>query len=128
MVTDTISDFLTRIRNATLIKSQRVSVPNTKSNLQIAQLLQYEGFIDSCQLQDTELIIQLKYQGREQKSCITNLKRLSKPGRRIYAKSKDLPRVLGGMGILILSTSSGLITDRQARAAKIGGELICSVW
>lgn len=128
MVTDTTSDFLTRLRNATLIKSQRVSVPFTKSNIMIAMILEKEGFIESCQKQDTEVIIKLKYQGREQKSCITNLKRLSKPGRRIYCNAKDLPKVLGGMGILILSTSSGLITDRQARLSKTGGELVCSIW
>lgn len=128
MVTDTISDFLTRIRNATLIKSQRVSVPATKNNVAITKLLEYEGFIQSFEQNENELIIKLKYNGRDQKSCITNLKRLSKPGRRIYVKSKDLPRVLGGMGIFIISTSKGFITDRQARNSKMGGELICSIW
>jgi len=128
MVTDTTSDFLTRIRNATLIKSQRVSVPFTKSNIMLAMILETEGFIESWEKQDIEVIIKLKYQGREKKPCITNLKRLSKPGRRIYCNAKDLPKVLGGMGILILSTSSGLITDRQARLRKMGGELVCSIW
>lgn len=128
MVTDTISDFLTRIRNATLVKSQRVSVPYTKSNMEITKLFQLEGFIESYQTQDTEIIIKLKYKGREQRSCITNVKRLSKPGRRLYSNAKDLPRILGGMGVLIISTSSGVMTDRQARQLKVGGELICSIW
>lgn len=128
MVTDTTSDFLTRLRNATLIKSERVNVPFTKSNMTIASILEREGFIEYCQKQDDEVVIKLKYQGREQKPCITNLKRLSKPGRRIYCNAKDLPKVLGGMGILILSTSSGLLTDRQARLNNTGGELVCSIW
>jgi len=128
MVTDTISDFLTRIRNATLVKSQRVSVPYTKGNMEITKLFQLEGFIESYQVQEAEIVIKLKYKGREQRSCITNVKRLSKPGRRLYSNAKDLPRILGGMGVLIISTSSGIMTDRQARQLKVGGELICSIW
>ncbi len=132
MVTDTISDFLTRIRNANLIKSDVVSVPFTKSNMTIANILEREGFIESCEKAEieskVEVILKLKYKGRDQKPCITNLKRLSKPGRRVYCKAKDLPRVLGGMGILIISTSSGLLTDSQARQNNIGGELVCSIW
>jgi small subunit ribosomal protein S8 len=128
MVTDTISDFLTRIRNATLVKSQRVSVPYTKGNMEITKLFQLEGFIESYQVQEAEIVIKLKYKGREQRSCITNVKRLSKPGRRLYSNAKDLPRILGGMGVLIISTSSGVMTDRQARQLKVGGELICSIW
>jgi len=133
MVSDTISDFLTRIRNATLVKTQRVSVPVTKSNVKLAQILKREGFIESFTIQElnteiSDLIIKLKYKGRDQKPCITNLKRISKPGRRIYCSSKDLPKILGGMGVLIISTSEGILTDREARAKNKGGELICSVW
>lgn len=128
MVMDTTSDFLTRIRNASLIKSQRVSVPLTKGNLELTKILESEGYISSFSKQDDQITIQLKYQGREQKPLITNLKRVSKPGRRIYSAAKDLPRILGGMGVLIISTSVGLMTDRQARAQKLGGELVCSIW
>lgn len=128
MVMDTTSDFLTRIRNASVIKSQRVSVPLTKGNLELTKILESEGYISSFSKQDQNILIQLKYQGREQKPLITNLKRVSKPGRRIYSGAKDLPRILGGMGVLIISTSVGLMTDRQARAQKLGGELVCSIW
>ena len=194
MVNDTISDILTRIRNANLIKSQTVTIPLTRISKQISEILEKQGFIESFQIlnlslnskfnnlnslkisqektmgsekifahkeknsilnqehqkfdssrfeskitnssEDKEqqgasrlaIILYLKYQGRDKKPCITNLKRISKPGLRIYATYKEIPKVLGGMGIAILSTSKGIMTDREARFHKIGGEILCSIW
>jgi small subunit ribosomal protein S8 len=159
MVNDTISDILTRIRNANLIKSQTVSIPLTRISKQIVEILEKQGFIESFQIFSSPLAyfstqenkenrnqkheenheseshissggitIYLKYQGREKKPCITNLKRISKPGLRIYANHKEIPKVLGGMGIAILSTSKGIMTDREARFHGIGGEILCSIW
>lgn len=194
MVNDTISDILTRIRNANLIKSQTVSIPLTRISKQISEILEKQGFIESFQISSpslnqhvknlsplelsqektsiidkipadkikknsldttsqklgssrfaskknssaehsehqsatqTGIILYLKYQGRDKKPCITNLKRISKPGLRIYANYKEIPKVLGGMGVAILSTSKGIMTDREARFHKIGGEILCSIW
>nr|YP_009106618.1 ribosomal protein S8 [Dicloster acuatus]AIT95454.1 ribosomal protein S8 [Dicloster acuatus] len=138
MVNDTISDMLTRIRNANLAHKKTVSVSKTKIHEKICEILEKEGFITSFQNsenQKNELIIYLKYQktishgsGGLGKPCITNLKRISKPGLRIYTKNKEIPKILGGMGIIILSTSKGLMTDRDARSFHLGGEMICSVW
>lgn len=138
MVNDTISDMLTRIRNANLAYKTSVSVSTTKIHEKICKILEREGFIESFTLapnNPNELIIQLKYQksfsrgtGGFGKPCITNLKRISKPGLRIYTNSREIPKVLGGMGILILSTSKGLMTDQEARSLKIGGEVLCSIW
>jgi len=138
MVNDTISDMLTRIRNANLAYNARVSVPKTTVHQNICEILEREGFIDTFAVSETdsnELILTLKYIrpnsqgiGGCGKPCITNLKRISKPGLRIYTNYKDIPQILGGMGIIIISTSKGLMTDRQARFARLGGELICSVW
>jgi small subunit ribosomal protein S8 len=129
MVNDTISHMLTRIRNACLVKSQTVSVPFTQITQHISQILEKEGFIESFQISTTgELILHLKYLGREKKSCITNLRRLSKPGLRVYVNTKEIPRILGGMGIIIISTSKGIMTDNEARYYGVGGELLCSIW
>lgn len=129
MINDTISDMLTCIRNGILIKSQTVTVLSTKINKNIAKILEREGFIESYQtLNNGKLILKLKYINEEKRSCITNLRRLSKPGLRIYVNYKEIPRILGGMGIVILSTSKGIITDNEARYHKIGGELVCSIW
>ncbi len=129
MVNDNISDMLTRIRNANLINSQSVSVTNTRLNHEIAKILEKEGFIESFQISPSqELLVRLKYKGRNKKPCITNLRRISKPGLRIYANHEELPKILAGMGIVIISTSEGIMTDRQARLRKIGGEILCSVW
>ena len=136
MVNDTISDMLTRIRNACMVKKSTVMIPFTKMNQKISQILEKEGFIQSYQtsLDAQNIIVRLKYRskaiyrGKKKESCITNLKRISKPGLRIYTNSREIPKVLGGMGILILSTSKGLMTDRQARQARLGGEILCSVW
>jgi len=129
MVNDTISDMLTRIRNACLVKTRTVSVPLTRLSQRICQILEQEGFIESFQrTSNRELIICLKYKGPENKPCITNLRRISKPGLRIYSNHKDIPRILGGMGIVIISTSQGVMTDRKARFYGIGGEILCSIW
>lgn len=129
MVNDTISDMLTRIRNASLIKKRTVSVPLTRLSQRICQILEKEGFIESFQRDAThELSICLKYRGLENKPCITNLRRISKPGLRIYTNHKEIPKILGGMGIVILSTSRGVMTDREARFYGVGGEIICSIW
>jgi small subunit ribosomal protein S8 len=138
MVNDTISDMLTRIRNANLAYKTSVSLSKTKVHEKICQILEQEGFIEKFYISETdpnELIVDLKYQktasfgsGGAKRPCITNLKRISKPGLRIYTNSREIPKVLGGMGILILSTSKGLMTDRQARQSRIGGEILCSVW
>jgi small subunit ribosomal protein S8 len=136
LITDSIGDMLTRIRNACLAKKTSVSIPFTKMNHHIAQILEKEGFIQSYQtsLDSQTLIVRLKYiskaiyRGKKKESCITNLKRLSKPGLRIYANYREIPRVLGGTGIVIVSTPEGLMTDRMARLRGIGGELVCSVW
>ena len=129
MVNDTISDMLTRIRNASLIKNRTVSVPLTRLSQRICQILETEGFIDSFQrVSSRELIVSLKYRGQESKPCITNLRRISKPGLRIYTNHKEIPKILGGMGVVIISTSRGVITDREARFYGVGGEVLCSVW
>ncbi len=178
MVNDTISDMLTRIRNACLVKKRTVLIPYTRMTIQIVEILEKEGLINSYEIvskknfqsintniaQESnfkEIQIFLKYytkyktqyyklttikdkkaqsalknqikllqgkQGRQKTSSITNLRRISKPGLRIYANNKELPRILGGAGIVILSTSKGIMTDREARFRRIGGELLCSVW
>lgn len=138
MVNDTISDMLTRIRNANMTYKASVSIPKTKLHEKICTILQREGFIEKFQTSETdskELLINLKYKkvfgqsyGGLGKPCITNLQRISKPGLRIYTNSKEIPKILGGIGIVILSTSKGLMTDREARRSRIGGEIICSVW
>jgi len=136
MVNDTFSDMLTRIRNASMVKKSTVLIPFTKMNQKIAQILEKEGFVQSVVF-DSEvkmLVFKLKYRskktlnGKTKESCITNLKRMSKPGLRIYTKSQDIPRVLGGAGIFILSTSIGILTDREALSLGIGVEILCSVW
>jgi small subunit ribosomal protein S8 len=132
MVNDTLSDMLTRIRNANLAKSHSVSVPFTRLSEKICEILEKEGFIETFQVSEAlptnELLITLKYSGRTKKPCITNLRRISKPGLRIYVNQKEIPKILGGMGIIILSTSDGVLTDREARLQGIGGELLCSIW
>lgn len=136
MINDSISDMLTRIRNASIIKKSVVMIPLTTMNQHIAQILEKEGFIQTFQISDDSknLILRLKYrskqtsQGKVKESCITNLKRISKPGLRIYVNHKEIPRILGGAGIVILSTPQGVMTDREARSLNIGGEVLCSVW
>jgi small subunit ribosomal protein S8 len=129
---DTIADMLTRIRNANLARHQTVDIPSTKMTRSIAQVLREEGFIaDFTETNDgikRHLILTLKYRGKSQDPIIKNLKRVSRPGLRVYSNRKELPRVLGGIGIAIISTSSGIMTDRDARRQGVGGEVLCYVW
>jgi small subunit ribosomal protein S8 len=129
---DTIADMLTRIRNANLARHQTTEVPSTKMTRSIAQVLQSEGFITEFSEKEEgskrTLVISLKYKGRNRRPIITALKRVSKPGLRVYSNRKELPRVLGGIGIAIISTSSGIMTDRDARRQGLGGEVLCYVW
>ncbi len=129
---DTISDMLTRIRNANLARHRTVQIPSTKVTRNIAKVLQAEGFIgdtsDSTEGVARMMTVNLKYKGKMQQPIIRNLTRVSKPGLRVYSSCKDLPGVLGGIGIAIVSTSSGIMTDRDARHKGVGGEVLCYVW
>ncbi|MBD2162499.1 MAG: 30S ribosomal protein S8 [Limnothrix sp.] len=132
MVNDPIADMLTRIRNACLARHQKTEVPATKMTRSIAEVLKSEGFV--AEVEETgegvkkTLVISLKYKGKQRRPIISNLKRVSKPGLRVYSNRRDLPRVLGGIGIAIVSTSRGIMTDRDARQQGIGGEVLCYVW
>lgn len=129
MGNDTIANMITSIRNANLGKIKTVQVPATNTTRDIAKILLREGFIeDFVDNQKNVLILNLKYRGKKKKAYITTLRRISKSGLRIYSNHKEIPKVLGGMGIVILSTSGGIMTDREARQKKIGGELLCYVW
>lgn len=131
MVNDSIADMLTRIRNAQTAKHETVSVESSIMKKSIAQILLDEGYISAFEEVDNgkfkNIVISLKYVNKNQK-VITGLKRISKPGRRIYASCEDLPKVLGGLGIVIVSTSKGVMTDREARKLGIGGEVLAYVW
>ncbi|EKQ68874.1 ribosomal protein S8 [Leptolyngbyaceae cyanobacterium JSC-12] len=131
-VNDTIADMLTRIRNANLARHQTTEVPSTKMTRSIAEVLKDEGFIAEFEEVGEgvkkHLVISLKYKGKGKRPIINSLKRVSKPGFRVYSNRKDLPRVLGGIGIAIISTSSGIMTDREARRQGLGGEVLCYVW
>jgi len=130
-VTDPVADLLTRIRNANAANHETVEAPASKLNLELVKILESEGFIKGYEMvRDAKfptIRVQLKYGPRKEK-VITNLKRVSKPGRRTYAKRDAIPRVLRGLGIAIISTSKGVMTDREARRLGIGGEVICYVW
>jgi len=130
-VTDPIGDMLTRIRNANTAYHESVDVPLSKIKLEIAKILKREGFIKGFKLVKEDKIpmirIFLKY-GPNKEKVISGLKRVSKPGRRIYVGKDELPKVMGGLGIAILSTSSGIMTDKEAREKGIGGEVLCYVW
>ena len=129
MSNDTLGDILTHIRNATLTKKDSTLIPNTKTSYQISRILKEEGFIQSFNhLSSKHLILYFKYKGHQRKPILSNLRRISKPGRRIYTNYKEIPTILGGLGIIILSTSKGILTDRDARFYRIGGEVLCSIW
>ena len=131
MLTDPVADMLARIRNANKALHEQVQMPTSRLKEEIARILKEEGYISDFHVQKGEsfdnLVVQLKY-GRGRERVITDLKRVSKPGRRVYARKDRLPRVLGGMGVAILSTSSGLVTSRTAEERGIGGEVVCFVW
>src|ERR687886_263657 len=131
MLTDPVADMLTRIRNANKALQDTVVMPSSKLKAEIARVLKDEGYIKDFHVEDGEvfpkLVVELKY-GRGRDRVITDLKRVSKPGRRVYARKDRLPRVLGGMGTAIISTSTGVVTDREATLRGVGGEVIAYVW
>ncbi len=131
MLTDPIADMLARIRNANKALHETTTLPPSKLKVEIARLLKEEGYIRDFRVESGDsfdtLVIELKY-GRNRERAITDLKRVSKPGRRVYADKNHLPRVLGGLGTTIISTSSGVVTGRRAEELGIGGEVICYVW
>jgi small subunit ribosomal protein S8 len=131
-VTDPVSDMLTRIRNGYIAKLDSVSIPYSKLKIEIAMILDEEGYIRSYEIRKDENVgglikIYLKYD-KDKKSVITALKRISKPGLRVYAQKDEIPRVLGGLGTVILSTSKGVLTGTGAKKLGVGGEVICSIW
>lgn len=132
MVTDTISDILTRIRNANMVKHKIVQIPTTKMSLAIITILKEEGFIEDFENYSENnkeyLLISLKYFGKERQPVISKLERISKPGLRVYSNSKTLPIVLDNLGIAIISTSRGVMTNLKAKELGVGGEVLCYIW
>ncbi|MCI5888599.1 MAG: 30S ribosomal protein S8 [Brachyspira sp.] len=130
-MTDPIADMLTRIRNANMVSHETVEIPSSKLKVELAKLLKSEGFITNYEVKEVGkfkvLVITLKYDEKH-KPVISKLERISKPGLRNYSKAKDLPKVLGGLGVAIISTSKGLLTDRKARKENIGGEVLCYIY
>ena len=132
MVNDTISDMLTRIRNANMVKHQIVQIPATKMSLAIIEILKEEGYIEDFEsyIENGKkyFLISLKYKGKSRKPVICKMERVSKPGLRIYSSSKKLPKILDNLGIAIISTSKGVMTNLKAKELGIGGEVLCYVW
>ncbi len=132
MVNDTISDMLTRIRNANMVKHQIVQIPSTKMSLAITEILKAEGYIEDFEQYSENnknyLLISLKYTGKSRQPVICKLERVSKPGLRVYSGSKELPKVLNNLGIAIVSTSKGVMTNLKAKELGIGGEVLCYIW
>ena len=126
-MTDPIADMLTRIRNANQMRSKEVSMPVSKIKTEIAKILADEGFVTNYEVKENTLTLTLKY-GQNKERVITGLKRISKPGLRVYAGKEELPRVLNGLGIAIISTSKGLMTDKEARRNNLGGEVLAYIW
>ena len=133
-MTDPIADMLTRLRNANQAYHDRVTMPYSKIKANIAEILKAEGYIATWSVDEPDtgvvgkrLVVELKY-GQNRERSLAGVKRVSKPGLRVYAKSEELPRVLGGLGVAIISTSQGLLTDRQARKRSVGGEVLAFVW
>ncbi len=130
-MTDPIADMLTRIRNALKVQHEYVDIPGSKMKIRIAEILKSEGYINNFQVisegPKKTIRIFLKYD-EKRRPVIEGLKRVSKPGRRVYAGYREIPKVLNGYGINIVSTSKGIMTDKEARKAKVGGEIICSIW
>ena len=130
-MSDPIADMLTRIRNANTAKHDTVEIPASKTKVHLAEILKAEGFIKDFEVVEDnvqgKIVVTLKY-GPDRERVITGLKRISKPGLRVYCKSDNIPKVLGGLGIAIISTSKGIVTDKEARKHGLGGEVICYVW
>lgn len=131
VMTDPIADFLTRIRNANMVMHEKVEIPASKTKIALAEILKNEGFIkDYEQIEDGKqgiIRVYLKY-GPNREKVISGLKRISKPGLKVYCKRDEIPKVLGGLGIAVISTSKGIMTDKEARKLGLGGEVICYVW
>ena len=127
VMTDPIADMLTRIRNANAALHETVDIPVSRMKAAVLNILQAEGFIKNFELVENNLKVTLKY-GSNSEKVITGIKRISKPGLRVYAKKEELPRVLGGLGIAVISTSKGVMSDKQARKEGLGGEVIAYVW
>lgn len=131
MVTDPIADMLTRIRNANAMRYKEVEVPSSKVKCEIARILKEEGFINDYKIKKNNvqdiIVLSLKY-GENKERVITGLKRISKPGLRVYAKAEEIPRVLNGLGIAIVSTSKGIMTGKDAKKASLGGEVLAYIW
>jgi small subunit ribosomal protein S8 len=132
MMTDPIADMLSRIRNAALARHERAEMPHSKLKEHIATVLKGEGYIDDVRTSEVDtgpktLVLVLRY-GRDRQSAIDGVRRISAPGRRVYVRHDRIPRVRSGMGVSILSTSRGVMTDKEARKQKVGGELLCEVW
>jgi len=131
MYTDPIADMLTRIRNANSALHPETAMPTSKVKEEIARILSEEGYIDGWKLQDatvgSELVVRLRYDAERQR-VLQGIQRVSKPGRRVYSAARDIERVRGGLGVTIVSTSSGVMTDRDARRRNVGGEVLCRVW
>ena len=132
VVTDTIADMLTRIRNANAMRYTEVSVPASNLKIELAKILKEEGFINDYKVVKGDnvqgtIVLTLKY-GEKKERVITGLKRISKPGLRVYAKSDEIPKVLNGLGIAIISTSKGIMTDKEARRQNLGGEVLAYIW
>ena len=131
VMTDPIADFLTRIRNANMVMHEKVEIPASKTKIALAEILKNEGFIkDYEQVEDGKqgiIRVYLKY-GPNREKVISGLKRISQPGLKVYCKKDEIPKVLGGLGIAIISTSKGIVTDKEARKLGLGGEVICYVW
>nr|UZC30207.1 ribosomal protein S8 [Entomoneis sp.] len=132
MVNDTISDMLTRIRNANMVRHQIVQIPSTKMSRAISEILKEEGYIEDFESYTEDkknyLLISLKYNGKSRQPVICKIERVSKPGLRVYANSKKLPKVLDNLGIAIISTSKGVMTNLKAKELGIGGEILCYIW
>lgn len=130
MMTDPIADMLTHIRNASLAKLDRTEIPLSKLKVRLAKLLKEEGFVSDYRIEEEQparLTVFMKY-GRDRRSAIAGIRRSSRPGRRLYVGHDDIPKVQNGLGVAILSTSHGLMTDKKARVEKLGGEVLCEVW
>jgi small subunit ribosomal protein S8 len=129
-MTDPIADMITRIKNALLVRHEQVILPHSKLKAAIATILVEQGYLDSVEVKPSmpqaELVLKLRYVGKI--PAITDVKRLSKPGRRMYSPAKEIPRALGGYGVTLVSTSHGILTDTQARQKNIGGEVLCQIW
>lgn len=130
-MTDPIADMLTRVRNALAVNKESVEIPSSNMKKAIADIMLQEGYVSDVKLEDDgfsgKLVITLKYAGKN-KSVINSLKRVSRPGLRVYAGVEDMPKVMDGLGIAIISTNKGVMTDKQAKAANVGGEVLCYIW